>query len=185
MVGAPSSLQQQQQPQQQRSDGGLQYDSSSFPLLSSTSSGGRFAGLPNQPQLREEDFVIQNEDFPALPGSNPGAKNDLGLGGLSGLGLSLTSQDRLDVSSQLQLSGSSLGGALGQQRQGDSLSGLGSGLLASLSGGGQSPLLSGQSGQQAPPRTDAVSKDSRYGLAGLLDVIRMTDRVRTGVKLVY
>ena len=45
-------------------DGPLQYDSSSFPLLSSN----RFSG---QPMQRDEgyDFIIQNEDFPALPGS--------------------------------------------------------------------------------------------------------------------
>ena len=57
-------------------DGGLQYDSASFPVLSGGGGGNnRFSGLPmpqqqQQQNAREEDFTIQNEDFPALPGSH-------------------------------------------------------------------------------------------------------------------
>ena len=92
----------------------LQYDSQSFPSLSngnSNGSGNRFSASSMQ-QIREDDFTMQNEDFPALPGSLHGDRNtqklddrgfSMGMvgGGMSGLGNSLSLQnDRLRESSQ-------------------------------------------------------------------------------------
>ena len=172
----------------------------------------------------EEDFSIENEDFPALPGSHhnsskPNAvdqqQQQHGSSVLSSAGdrHGLQQQDLLNSSSQSSLfsggggfghsanhssvhSSSSIGGSelsINLSGRGGLLQPQGSALLNSsnlsqdsfstsstLSGPppppqpSQQALLHQQQQQQPGP---PVNKDSKYGLSGLLDIIRYTDKV--------
>ena len=219
----------------------LQYDSQSFPLLSangngSTASNNRF-GLSMQ-QIRDDDFSMQTEDFPALPGSHVDRNSQkldergyLGMGGgQQNDRLRELSQDSLLQQQQQSLLQQQMRmGGLGQgqgQGQGQSLGptisrgsqhsatvggggdrqGLGQGSSNSLGSGGAflglgaggmgmgamggaaagMGLLSlGQSNGNGNGNGNgtlssaalSMSAEGRFGLAGLLDVIRMTDKV--------
>jgi CCR4-NOT transcription complex subunit 2 len=119
--------------------------------------------LPTQAQNPE--FAIQNEDFPALPGASPtgasmgggggcevGGVGGIGAMGMPGIGGSHPSVEAL------------LGGGVGKDADGSC------GLRGAVSSAAGSGLggLSGGSGSVAP--------GDRYGLMGLLSVIRMTDQ---------
>jgi CCR4-NOT transcription complex subunit 2 len=110
--------------------------------------GMSMPGVPQQALPPQSEFAIQNEDFPALPGAGPAPTGGGGHdGGLGGGGLGGGFGMEGGVSAML--------GGLGKDEHGG-LGGLGAG------GGGTSVLLDGT--------TD------RYGLMGLLNVIRMTDQ---------
>lgn len=211
--------------QGQRGDGLLQYDTSSFPLLSA--GGSRFSGLPMQ-QMREEDFTIQNEDFPALPGSH-GDRNSQkhggdingmiggmmsGGGGIMGQGpqgidrLRELSQENLQLQmheqmmSQGQNSQSkgpavarggmaqqniAVGGAVGNSGSDTGIGGnnsMANGTFLGIGVGGGMGMQSGHMGGNISNSNSSIgsggggsmSKEGGYGLSGLLDVIRMTDK---------
>ena len=150
------------------------FDMSDFPSLGQRAGaqpGGasamqQFRGGPGggmgvvQPGPPQSEFAIQNEDFPALPGAAP-ASSSLGGGGMGadgrgggGLGGFRNSAVESGVEALLgPPSGKDGDGGVG-------LGGLGGGhVVSGVSGGGTGPLS-----------TD------RYGLMGLLNVIRMTDQ---------
>jgi hypothetical protein len=207
---------------QRSADGPLQYDSQSFPLLSGSGTS-RFSGLPMQQHMREEDFTIQNEDFPALPGSLHGDRNsqkqhDVNgmMGGMMGGGGMVQGQgqghqgiDRMRELSQenhqhqlheqqMQMSAQSqsvgpvaVRGSMGQQNMAvggaansisdpSSLGGnnsLSSGSFLGIGvGGGMQGSHLGSNGSVGGVSV-IQSKEGGYGLSGLLDVIRMTDKV--------
>ena len=222
-------------------DGGLQYDSASFPILSGGGSGGgsnRFSGLsmPQQQQqqqqqqhVREEDFTIQNEDFPALPGSHVDRNSqkheistmmgNMMVGGqlqvpqgadrvreLSQENLQhhlheqQQQQQQQPTTAQNQAQGSAVSRGNSAPQQASSL-GVSSGTVESSAQGGNNSLangsflgigvggaiqghLGGNGLVSTVGGTGAAglagvsqSKEGGYGLAGLLDVIRMTDKV--------
>ena len=212
--------------QGQRGEGILQYDSSSFPLLSS--GANRFSGLPMQ-QMREEDFTIQNEDFPALPGShgdrdrNSQKHGDIngmiggmmsgGGGGIMGQGpqgidrLRELSQENLQLQLHEQMMSQgqnplskgpavvrggmtqqniAVGGAVGNSGGDSGIGGNNSMANGSFLGIGVGGGMGMQSGHMVGNSSNSnsslgtggggVSKEGGYGLSGLLDVIRMTDK---------
>jgi hypothetical protein len=141
----------------------------------------------NGQQIRnEEDFTIEKEDFPALPGSqkhsDSGATSlhglagrDLGLvgGGASGaagnIGSSAQAAQAAQAATQSAGQGDYSGGAFGNAGF-DRTSGLNiSGLIAGSAGGAPGAGASGGA--------TATSTEARFGLGGLLDIIRMTDKV--------
>lgn len=226
-------------------DGPLQYDSQSFPLLSGSGTN-RFSGLLMQQHMREEDFTIQNEDFPALPGSLHGDRNsqkqhDVNgmMGGMMGGGgmvqgqgqgqvqghqgidrMRELSQDnhqhqlheqqmQMSAQNQNQNQNQSVGpaavrGSMGQQNMAVG-GGAGGGAVNSISDpsslGGNNSLSSGSflgigvgGGMQGSHLgsngsvggvSASQSKEGGYGLSGLLDVIRMTDKVCMCATLEY
>lgn len=156
-------------------------------------------------QMRaEEDFTIENENFPALPGGSQlggggiqkhhgdlssavvggaslGAQGqaggrDLGLvgGGLhSGAGSApgaSASQSNAGASAPAQEYGGAFGSSLGT-------SGLNIGSLL----GSQ---LSSINASSSSPST-ANTAEVKFGLSGLLDIIRMTDKVRKNMHIKY
>lgn len=226
--------------QRASSESGLQFDATNFPVLSASSAngssggsgGGRFPPLSGPSQIRDEDFTIASEDFPALPGTQ-GPKSEGGLAGLGSSGLNGSSapgpgsgqvagvgrlRDSADGfgqhGQQLQpglqsgnASGGQIGGGVGQPigggssvgggQQGSFSRGMGpspismgvptgvpggglignegvGGAALSLGGGGMAGLGLGPSSKVET----TAGKDAKYGLSGLLDVIKMTDRVR-------
>lgn len=182
---------QQGQQQQQQSNEGIPFDSNNFPALSGQTissnsgapnrihmSGGtigqpfgggvagnnRFPQMSHQPQQQHHfggEFVAQKEDFPALSAT-------IAQGGGKASGQGQQSQQQ-DATSSLQNSSSSSGGNGG---------GLGSvdmtPPLPPAPGQGQG--VAQQQQQQQAPAFDEVSKDVRFGLLGLLEAIRMTDK---------
>ena len=232
---------------QRGSDGGLQYDSASFPVLSGGGGNGgnnRFSGLPmpqqQQQNAREEDFTIQNEDFPALPGSHVDRNSqkheinsmmgNMMVGGqiqvpqgpdrireLSQENLQhhLLEQQQQQQQQQLQLQLQQQGNAQNQaqgsavsrgssslpQQQANALSivessaqggnnslangsflgiGVGGAIQGHLSSNGLGSTVGGTGvgiGGVGGVAGVSQSKEGGYGLAGLLDVIRMTDKV--------
>eukprot|EP01032_Pedospumella_encystans_P021293 gene21293-24163_t len=156
---------------------GAPFDTSSFPALGAPNPASRNTsyGNPAYGQIRaEEDFTIENENFPALPGSTPSSQKhhgdvssavvgnngrDLGLvgGGLSG-GASSASQGSASTQEYAGAFGNSLGS-----------SGLNIGGLIGSQGSLLSSIASGTS-------TSGNTTEVRFGLAGLLDIIRMTDK---------
>ena len=111
----------------------------------------------------DHDFAIDNEDFPALPGTSLLNKN------LS---------DHVVGSSDSKLHAS---GASSSQVQGanNMFSGSGSSdFNAQGQHGSSHPLLSNIASASAGASQLPVTKEQKFGLAGLLDVIRFTDKVR-------
>lgn len=225
-------------------DGGLQYDSASFPVLSGGGGGNnRFSGLPmpqqqqQQQNAREEDFTIQNEDFPALPGSHVdrnSQKHEINsmMGSMMSGGqiqapqgsdrireLSqenlqhhLLEQQQQQLQLQLQQQGSVQNQAQGSAvsrgssslpQQANALSivessaqggnnslangsflgiGVGGAIQGHLNSNGLGSTVGGTGvgvgvGGVGGVAGVSQSKEGGYGLAGLLDVIRMTDKV--------
>ncbi|CAN0049609.1 unnamed protein product, partial [Ectocarpus fasciculatus] len=161
-------------------------DSSNFPSLNPNAAPSRygvmggmgFGGAPaagGNPYMGADgsganlqtNFTIQNEDFPALPGSGPGAPPARqGVGGLQGHNMP------------------SSGGLRGEESGGENDGGAQAGSRATMGG-----LGGGATGMQLQQLVNSVEgdessnpvsrpKDMKYGLLGLLDVIKMTDRVR-------
>ena len=222
--------------------------STNFPLLSSSTSLSSKGGSLNtlgynavaalssnlaQGQLghrllngNEDDFAIENEDFPALPGSHSiSSKNSNSeqqqqqqqqhsANGISASGHSLAStadrhslqQQQLqhpDLLSQQQSnlfsnagfglssqhhsnsSSSGLSGdlQLNMNGRGSLIQSQGSALLNSSSNLSQDTFgtsLSGSAPQPPPPQPPqpaSVTKEGKYGLSGLLEIIRYTDKV--------
>ena len=237
---------------QRGSDGGLQYDSASFPVLSGGGGNGgnnRFSGLPmpqqqqqQQQNAREEDFTIQNEDFPALPGSHVdrnSQKHEINsmMGNMMVGGqiqapqgsdrirefsqenlqhhlleqqqqqqqqqqqLQLHLQQQGNAQNQAQGSAVSRGSSSLPQQQANALSivessaqggnnslangsflgiGVGGAIQGHLSSNGLGSTVGGTGvgvGGVGGVAGVSQSKEGGYGLAGLLDVIRMTDKV--------
>ena len=210
---------------QRNIDGSLQYDSQSFPLLSG-GGGSRFSGMPMQ-SMRDDDFTIQNEDFPALPGSSHGDRNSqkhdisgitgsmMGPGQGHGQGplgidrmrdLSQESlqhqlleqqQQQMLISAQTQSMGPAVSrGNMAQQSiavggnggntdnsaiQGGNNSMTNGNFLGIGGGGGMQVSHMGSNGSNNNVGVGVSgmtqSKEGGYGLSGLLDVIRMTDKV--------
>ena len=214
---------------QRNIDGSLLYDSQSFPSLSG-GGGSRFSGMPLQ-SMRDDDFTIQNEDFPALPGSSHGDRNSQkhDISGITGsmmgpgqgqgqgpLGIDrmrdlsqeslqhqLLEQQQMLLSSQTQSMGPAVSrGNMAQQSiavggnggssntdnsaiQGGNNSMSNGGFLGIGGGGGMqvshmgNNINSNGSNSNGALGASGVTqiKEGGYGLSGLLDVIRMTDKV--------
>lgn len=161
---------------------GAPFDTSSFPALGAPNPASRNTsyGNPAYGQIRaEEDFTIENENFPALPGSTPSGQKhhgdvssavvgnngrDLGLvgGGLSGSAANSTSQGAAATQEYAGAFGNSLGS-----------SGLNIGGLI----GSQGSLLSSINSTASSTPATGNTTEVRFGLTGLLDIIRMTDKV--------
>ena len=217
-------------------EGGLQYDSVSFPTLTGGGGNNRFSGLsmPQQVQLhaREEDFTIQNEDFPALPGSHVDRNSQkheittmMGSMMVGGQGQVPQGIDRVRELSQENLQhhlieqqqqqqqqqlaiaqnqaqGSAVSRGISIPPQSNAL-GISSSIVESSAQGGNNSLANGSflgigvgvaiqshlgnnglvgavggaAGGVASVAGVSQNKEGGYGLAGLLDVIRMTDKV--------
>ena len=185
-------------------DGPLQYDSASFPLLSA--GGNRFSVLPMQQMRdREDDFSIQNEDFPALPGSHNeriGQKHDMNgiMSGMSNQGpqgidrLRELSQENLQLQlheqQMMSQGGPSMGPTVGRGMQQNIAVGgaVGNGNSSEIGGnnsmangsflgiGVGGGMQGGHMGSNSSIGAGSMSKEGGYGLSGLLDVIRMTDK---------
>lgn len=219
---------------QRNIDGSLLYDSQSFPSLSG-GGGSRFSGMPMQ-SMRDDDFTIQNEDFPALPGSSHGERNSQkhDISGITGsmigpgqgqghgpLGIDrmrdltqeslqhqlLEQQQQqhqmlLSSQSQSQSMGPAVSrGNMAQQIavggngggsntdnpaiQGGNNSMSNGGFLGIGGGGGMQVSHMGNSNNSNGSNSNGAvgtsgvvqNKEGGYGLSGLLDVIRMTDKV--------
>lgn len=217
-------------------------DSSNFPSLNPNPASSRY-GVMSAPQYggpmgvasayglgpdgsggnagQPQNFSIQNEDFPALPGSGPGAPPSRpGVGGLQSHQFGASSSSLRDESGS---SGGGQGGAIrgnlsaaivGSSRasnatpqaqsapQGASCTGFltshslfnicrdtsPSGTQQAGSRAAMGGLGGGATGMQLQQLMNSVEtdessgsatrpKDTKYGLLGLLDVIKMTDRV--------
>ena len=127
--------------------------------------GGYHNSIPGG-QSHNSEFILQKDDFPVLSSSANNQKGDeansFSMSGLSGKsnGIGILNQD-----------------TLGQISLGQSLP---LGISQSLGGGGIPSSLSQARVPQLHDMSGAIqqtgSSEGRYGLAGLLDVIRMTDR---------
>jgi hypothetical protein len=179
---------------------GLPFDSSSFPSLGSTQHaqqqpGGRgnlsgynsaamYGG--NAGHIREEDFTIEKEDFPALPGSqkhsDSGAASS--LHGLAGRDLGLVGAGAGSGGAAGSIGSSQHQQQLQTQQQsteyvGGAFATLGTPGFDRANGGlNFSGLLGPQAVQGGSSTGVATSAETRFGLGGLLDIIRMTDKVR-------
>lgn len=193
------------------SDTNLPYDASNFPVLQGSGGQGgnskhwypsnlppgQSPSLGNGMHGREEEFTIQNEDFPALPGSQPRMGTGTAIGresGSSSVGGQAPhsesdgnrSQPAHHAQSPLRpgQSGGKPSPQLGPQNPPSSPS------LSSQPAGTMSMGIGfggGMMGNHAPPSpglqpipapsTAPVSVEAKYGLMGLLDVVKMTDRV--------
>jgi CCR4-NOT transcription complex subunit 2 len=141
------------------SQGGYQYDQGM----------SRFQqGLPPgslQAQSREEEFTIQDEDFPALSGSAPALS-----GSATAAPPATTITTAKQQSSQQQTLSPMLGDSSAASYPGfPSLSAVNAGINSNLS------RLPGVS-QSTFPSPQVQSKDPKFGLLGLLDVVKMTDK---------
>jgi hypothetical protein len=198
------------------SDSNLPYDASNFPVLQGAGGGpggnpknwypgGMGVGQSPSPGSgmhgREEEFTIQNEDFPALPGSQPRMGTGTAIGRESGSsgGQSQSAQGESEVGGQQQphhaqspmRNGQGQGGkpspqmgphnppsspGPSSQQQAGTMSmgiGFGGGMM-----GGHAPPSPGMQPMPAPSAGSApISMEAKYGLMGLLDVVKMTDRV--------
>ena len=123
----------------------------------------------------DPDFTIEKEDFPALPGS-------------SLLNKGLADQVVGSHENKLMQSQQQSGSQILNQGANNMFSGSGSMLGADGSdfsaqqqqSNGSHPLLGSiTTGAQAGAVHQVMTKEQKYGLAGLLDVIRFTDKVCT------
>mmetsp|Transcript_29896 Transcript_29896/g.50012 ORF Transcript_29896/g.50012 Transcript_29896/m.50012 type:complete len:450 (+) Transcript_29896:240-1589(+) len=188
----------------------VQLDSSNFPSLGSTvnNSGSNssrgvnsIVGQSSQHQgtlgsygnavfsgsggLTGNDFTIENEDFPALPGSSSSStinkgnldpsvssnNNNSSLGGGRDLG-SVGQQSSNSQQQQQQQQQSALP-AFGGGAFDSSISPVGGGLLV---GNGLTNQSAQSSQQHLPQQTIAVSMDVKFGLMGLLEIIKLPDQ---------
>lgn len=148
------------------------FDMSEFPALANRGGGAGGGGGQGDMGLsmprgfsaaaERSDFAIQSEDFPALGGGAPRSKDGhpgLGPGGLdSGLGANMAENGGLH------------GGNEHMQESGEAIS-----KTTSVSATGFSSTLADSSPQG--PDGDVTATDAdRFGLRGLLTVIRMTDQ---------
>lgn len=109
----------------------------------------------------DHDFAIDNEDFPALPGSSLLNKNlaDHVVGSSDSKHAASASSSQIQgANNMFSGSGSSDFNAQGQH-------------------GSSHPLLSNIASASAGASQQPVTKEQKFGLAGLLDVIRFTDKV--------
>ena len=170
---------------------GAPFDNSSFPVLGAPNAASRNTsyGNPAYGQMRaEEDFTIENENFPALPGSQPSSQKHHGdvssavVGSMGGRDLGLVGGG---------MSGSAPGGVSSQQSTaspqeytgafGSSLGGSGLNIGGLI--GSQGSLLSSINGGASSPASASNSTEVKFGLTGLLDIIRMTDKVSHSASL--
>ncbi len=166
------------------SGNGQQLDSSGFPSLSAMGNssllvgGGASRGYSAVAQLGastslsrgEQDFSMGSEDFPALPGSS--------------LLNSRSIADQVVGSAENKLIGSQNGSHAASQGANNMFSGSGSMLGGDATTGdfthgqsGSHPLLGSITASQSSPASHApITKEQKFGLAGLLEVIRFTDK---------
>lgn len=119
------------------------------------------AGVGGGFQGAREDEVVGVEDFPALPSANPPAslpKADVGVLG-----------DKMD-----SLSASTATSVGGNASAFSPLS-LGGGVAGGMAGASMADRVRGEA---AAPSNPVVSKEGRYGLAGLIEVSKATDKVK-------
>lgn len=193
------------------SGGGIQFDAASFPVLSavggSNRSGPYSSTAGSGSNQQQSDFSIQKEDFPALSGPNAlvainskvdssnmiqgssssGFTSYVGGGNLGGSAINrdLTNQNQDPVGSNNHQSSNGLGVPGGMNRTGSIQNQQPSQGLSMAANAGLDIPVSGMGGSPStkPTESSNISKESKYGLAGLLDVIRMTDRDRNTLAL--
>ena len=158
-----------------------QFDTNNFPALGDVGTwrGGIGAtggtAVPPAPGTEKKEFNVANEDFPALPGSGiggtSGQKPEMGqtpfmtVGAASGTpGNSSTKATDLKANedqwaAQLALVKQQVAQALREER-----------------GKGKAATVPASASATAAAAAAAASTSSKFGLMGLLDVIRMTDR---------
>jgi hypothetical protein len=189
--GMPPRVPPQQQLSQQ-SDGGLQYDNSNFPSLS----GGQQTRYPMMSQhqamvgaqqggglgrLGEDEYPNLNEDdFPALPGSSslPSASSHKLRGELTGEELSHSSSHDHFSNGAAGASRAPSGSSF--YSSGGSLHPPSPGLYPSSNSTPNLTPNRPKASALSPklqPSGDPLRPEAKYGLLGLLDVIRLTDRV--------
>lgn len=185
--GGSPSMSPHHHPGRAVSETSLPYDASNFPALQSSAKGWNPGGMSQAGgmSVREEEFTIQNEDFPALPGSatKMGANAAVGSSGRPQQSESSGSQSQSGVMQSPARSGKPspvLGGqnppsSPSQRPSAGSMSmgiGFGGGMI------GQTPPSPGMQPQPTPSSGSVppVSMETKYGLMGLLDVVKMTDR---------
>ena len=155
-----------------------------------TNYGGMMYGNPN------ENFTIEKEDFPALPGSQKHGDSgpstsglhavtgrDLGLvgGGAAGAAGSIGSTQHTQQQQQQQsttqsndYSGGVFSSPVFERSNGINITGiLSAGITAAGSGSGSTATTTATTGS-----SENSSLEVRYGLGGLLDIMRMSDKVR-------
>lgn len=162
------------------SESGIQYDSNSFPVLNAQQANRYSHATVVGPQFREEEFPNLNEDdFPALPGSGTSHK-------ITSLRSELGEDSHHD---QHQPSnGSSSRPPSSNQMFYSNASGSGlhppsPGLYASsnstpnVTPNRPKPLTLSPKLNPSGDSNASLRPEAKYGLLGLLDVIRLTDRV--------
>lgn len=148
--------------------------------------GGMMYGNPN------ENFTIEKEDFPALPGSQKNGDSgpstsglhavtgrDLGLvgGGAAGAAGSIgstqhTQQQQQSTTQSNDYSGGVFSSPVFERSNGINITGiLSAGITAACSGSTAATTATTGSSENS-------SLEVRYGLGGLLDIMRMSDKVR-------
>jgi CCR4-NOT transcription complex subunit 2 len=192
------------------SGGGIQFDAASFPVLSAVGGSNRGVGYGTNTSgsgSNQQDFSIQKEDFPALSGSSAlgvinskGDSNNMIQGSsnsgftsyvgsnLNGSTISrdLTNQNQEPIGVNNHQSSNGLGVPGGMSRGGSVPNQQPSQGLSMASNAGLDIPVSGLSdvvGTSTRIEAASTSKESTYGLTGLLDVIRMTDRDRNTLSL--
>ena len=129
--------------------GSLQFDSNSFPVLSSAVDSNRYnihGGVTNT----NTDFSIHKEDFPALSGvSSQQGKNDINVNMLNNSDVNMLNRASINIGGQLDLSSSNTVG---------------------------SHIRGFVQGTQIGTGQENINKETRYGLMGIVDVIKGADR---------
>lgn len=130
--------------------GGLQFDTNSFPVLSSVADGSRY-NIHSGVASTNTDFSIHKEDFPALAGvsSQQQVKSDINVNMLNNGDVNMLGRASSNIGGQIDLSSSN---ALGSHGRGF--------IQGTQIGSGQ----------------ESSNKETRYGLMGIVDVIKGADR---------
>lgn len=184
---------------------GTPFDSSNFPMLGggsgapslgrNTSYGASTYGAGGGQIRNDEDFTIEKEDFPALPGSHSSHKSDASavvgsnsMGrdlGLVGGGSALAQAQAQQQQPASQPAAAEYSGAFGSTPGFDRNSGLNIGGLIGAQGAAGSVLSSihGTASATSGAGGANVSAEVRFGLSGLLDIIRMTEKVTMNLYL--
>lgn len=171
---------------------GAAFDNSNFPMLGggsgapslgrNTSYGAGAGGMYGGGQIRnDEDFTIEKEDFPALPGSHGHKSDASAIVGSQSMGRDLGlvgGGSALAQAHQQQQPAAEYSGAFGSTPGFDRNSGLNIGGLIGAQGAGSVLSSIHGTGSAAGAAGGVImSTEVRFGLAGLLDIIRMTDKV--------